>query len=157
MPRYASRKCLTKKSISHVSFSTSNAMPYGRYLGVGQLAPAALKHLDERHRLAVERGMLGRRRRAEVRLQRHVAEILERQHAEVGGVTENPRHRHRHRGEQLRRVHERQRGVVERRRVDRQHERLAVLRQHAEIAAIGRVAGERHDHAASIDAVRDRG
>ncbi len=37
-----------KKSISQVSFSTSNAMPYGRYRGVGQLAPAPLKHHDER-------------------------------------------------------------------------------------------------------------
>ena len=32
-------KCLMKKSSSHVSFSTSNAMPYGRYSGDASSAP----------------------------------------------------------------------------------------------------------------------
>ena len=43
-----------------------------------------------------ERRVLGRRRRAEVRLQRHVAEILQRQDAERVGVAEDRRHRQRH-------------------------------------------------------------
>ena len=79
-----------------------------------------------------------------MRLQRDVAEILEREHAQVVGVAENPRHRHRHRREQRGRVDEGQRAVVEWRGVDRQDERLAVARQHAEVAPVGRVAGERH-------------
>ena len=54
-------------------------MPYGRYRVDAQLGAAALQLLDERHRLAVERRVLGRRRRAEVRLQRDVAEILQRE------------------------------------------------------------------------------
>ena len=40
--------------------------------------------------------MLGRRRRAEVRLQRHVAEILQREDADVVGVAEDAGHRQRH-------------------------------------------------------------
>ena len=57
---------------------------------------AALQQLDERHRLPVERRVLGRRRRAEVRLQRDVAEILQREDAELVGVAEDRRHRQRH-------------------------------------------------------------
>jgi len=38
-PRYASRKCFVKKSISHVNFSTSKAMPYGIYPGLSSSAP----------------------------------------------------------------------------------------------------------------------
>ena len=81
-----------KKSSSQVSFSTSNAMPYGRYSATRARA-AALQRRDERHGLAVERGVLGRRGGAEMRLQRHVAEILERQHAEIVGVAEQRRER----------------------------------------------------------------
>ncbi len=80
-----------KKSISQVSFSTSNATLYGRYSGDSSSAPAALQSRDERHRLAIERRVLGGRRGAEVRLQRDVAEILEREHAEVVGVPEDAR------------------------------------------------------------------
>ena len=98
-----------KKSSSHVSLSTSNATPYGRYVGAGQFAAARLERVDERHGLAIERRVPRRRRRSQVRLQRDVAQILERQHAEIVGVAQNARHRHRHRGKQLRGVHERQR------------------------------------------------
>ena len=51
-----------------------------------ELRAAPLQQLDERDRLAVERRVLGRRRRAEVRLQRDVAEILQRDDAERVGV-----------------------------------------------------------------------
>ena len=51
---------------------------------------AALLHAgDERHGLAIERGVLGGGRRAEVRLQRDVAEILEAEHAELVGVMQD--------------------------------------------------------------------
>ncbi len=53
----------------------------------------------KRDRLAIERGVLGRRRRAEMRLQRDVAEILEAEDAEVSGVIQDARHRQRHRAE----------------------------------------------------------
>ena len=73
-----------KKSSSHVSFSTSNAMPYGQVARRRRArAPRRWNVVDERDRLPVQRGVLGRRRRAEVRLQRDVAEILEREHAEI--------------------------------------------------------------------------
>ena len=51
------------------------------------------------------------------------------------------------------RPHKRHRREVDRPGVQRQHDRRRVLQQHAEVAAIGRVAGERHDLAAS-DAAR---
>ena len=81
----------------------------GQVLGRRELGAAALQRRDERHRLPVERRVLRRRRRAEVRLQRDVAEILEREHAEVVGVAEDGRDRHRHLREQPRDVDERQR------------------------------------------------
>ena len=81
-----------------------------------ELRAAPLQRGDERDRLAVERRVLGRRRRAEVRLQRDVAEILQRQHAELVGVAEDRGNRHRHLREQARDVDERQRVEVERRR-----------------------------------------
>ena len=45
---------------------------------------------------AIQRRVLGRRRRAEVRLQRDVAEILQREDAERVRVAEDRRHRQRH-------------------------------------------------------------
>ena len=88
-------------------------------LRVGQLPAAPLEHVDEGHRLAVQRRVPRRGRRAEVRLQCDVAEIFEREHAEIVRVAEDARHRHRHRREQLGGVDERQRRVVERRGVGR--------------------------------------
>ena len=89
--------------------------------------------------------MLGGRGGAEVRLQRDVAEILEREHAEVVGMPED-------------------RGIgtgicsssratftngscskSNGRRVQRQHERRCHAAQDAEVAAIRGVAGQRHD------------
>ena len=89
-----------------------------------QLRAAPLQRRDQRDRLAIERRVRRRRRRAQVRLQRDVAEILQRQDAQLVDVIDDLRDRHRHRRQQLRDVHERQRGVVERRRVHREHERL---------------------------------
>ena len=89
--------------------------------------------------------MFGGRRRADVRLQRDVAEILERDDAELGRVAEDPRHRHGHRAEQLRDVHERQRLEINRPRMDGKHLRWAVAKQDAEIAPVRRIAGELHD------------
>ena len=91
-------------------------MPYGRYASDCELRAAPLQQLDERDRLAVERGVLGRRRGAEVRLQRDVAEILQREDAELVRVAEDRRHRQRHLLQQLADVGERQRGEVDRRR-----------------------------------------
>ena len=89
--------------------------------------------------------MLGRRRGAEVRLQRDVAEILQRDDAERVGVPEDGRHRQRHLLQQSRDVGERQRRELDRAGVQRQHDRTAVRRNDAEVAAVGRVARERHD------------
>ena len=80
-----------------------------------------------------------------MRLERDVAEILEREHADVVGMPEDLRDRDRHALEQPRDVGERQRVHVERRRVQRQHERRAVRRQDAVVAPIGGVAGQRDD------------
>ena len=86
-----------------------------------------------------------RGRRAQVRLQRHVAQVLEREHADVVGMAEDARNRHRHLLEQPRDVHERQRFHVERGRVQGQDEWRARGREHPVVAPIRRVAGQRHD------------
>ena len=77
--------------------------------------------------------MLGARRGAEMRLQRHVAEILQRDDAELVRVAKDARHRHRHRGQQACDVHERQLLEVDRLRMDGQHLRRRVAKQHAEV------------------------
>ena len=89
-----------KKSISQVSFSTSNAMPYGMNAELVELLAAPLDRVDEAHGLPVERRMRRGRAGAQMRLQRDVSEILEREHAEIVGMAEDLRHRHRHRGKQ---------------------------------------------------------
>ena len=61
-----------------------------------QLTAAPLEQLDERHRLPVERGVLGRRCRAEMGLQRHVPEILQRDDAVRVRVPEDRRNGQRH-------------------------------------------------------------
>ena len=61
-----------------------------RRIGVRAQRFAALLHArDEADRLPIERRMLGRGRRAEMRLQRHVAEILQAEHAERIGVMQD--------------------------------------------------------------------
>ena len=117
----------------------------GQVVGRLELGAAALHGRDQPDRLPIQRRVLRRRRRAEVRLQRHVAQILEREHADVVGMAEDARNRHRHLLEQPRDVHERQRFHVERGRVQGQDEWRSRGREHPVVAPIRRVAGQRHD------------
>ena len=110
-----------------------------------QFRPAPLKRRDQADGLSIERRVFGSRRGAEVGLERHVAEILERQHANVVGVPEDARNGHRHLLEQPGDVHEGQRVEVERLGVQRQHNRGCVRQQHAKIATIRGIAGQRHN------------
>ena len=110
-----------------------------------QRGAARLHRDDVRDRLAVERGVRLERLRAEVRLQRDVAEVLQRQDAEAVVVAEQPRRRHRHRLEQAADVDEGQRLGVDRAGVHREHERIALGRQDPVVLAVRGVAGERHD------------
>ena len=113
-----------------------------------ELRAAMLQRRDEPHRFAIQLAVFFRTGEPEMGLQRDVAEILEQQQPEIRRFVEDVGHRHRHLIEQPRDVQERQ-AVVERRRVRRQHHRLAFGRDQAEIAPIRGVAGERHDaHAA---------
>ena len=110
-----------------------------------QLGAAPLQLLDQRHRLPVQRRVLGRRGGAEVRLQRDVAEILQRENAELVRVAEDRGDRQRDLLQQLADVGERQRREVDRPGVQRQHDRRAVGRDDPEVPPVGRVAGQRHD------------
>ena len=136
-------KCFTKKSSSQVSFSTSNAIAVGNVLVRRQLAPAALDGGDELDRLAVERRVLetgaAPRWACSVTSPRSCSSRMPRSSAwpRIG------RDRHRHLREQARHVHEGQRVERERRGVQREDERPAVARQHAVVAAVRRVTGER--------------
>ena len=112
----------------------------------GELRAASVEELDERDRLAVQRRVLGGRRRTEVGLQRHVAEVLQRDDAERIGVIEDRRDRQRHLLQQGRHVGERQCREFDRPRMQRQHDRGAVRRNDAEVLPVRCVAGER-DHA----------
>ena len=58
-------------------------------LRVAQVRAAPLQRVDEPHGLTVERRVFLRRRGAEVRLQRDVAQILQRQDAEITGMSED--------------------------------------------------------------------
>ena len=58
-------------------------------------------------------------------LERHVAEIVECQHAVIGRFTQNRRHGQSHRREEFGHVHEGKRLVIERCRADSQHERTS--------------------------------
>ena len=87
--------------------------------------PAPLQHLDERDRLPIQRRVLGRCRRAQVRLQRDVAEIFQRHDAVRVGVSQQRGNRQRHLPEQLGDIGERQRGEVDRSDVQREHGRSA--------------------------------
>ena len=117
-------------------------MPYGMNAELVELLAAPLDRVDEADGLAVERRVRRGRAGAQMRLQRDVSEILEREHPEVVGMAEDLRHRHRHRRKQVVHVDERERRVLERRRVHREHERLALPRQDPEVPPIGRIAGQ---------------
>ena len=88
--------------------------------------------------------MLRGRRRTEMRLEGDIAEILERDDAELIGMAEDTRHRHRHFAQQLRDVDEGKCVEIDRSGMHREDLRGFVLQQHAEVASIGRVAGQRH-------------
>ena len=91
-------------------------MPYGRYSG--EASPRrALQLGNQRDGLSVERRVLGRPRRAEMRLQGDVAEVLQREHAQIVSVSEHVGDRYRHPLQQRGDVDERERANVERRRV----------------------------------------
>ena len=60
-----------------------------------EIRTAPLQRLDQRHRLAVQRGVLGVRRGAKVRLQRDVPEILQRDDPELVRMPEHCGHRQR--------------------------------------------------------------
>jgi hypothetical protein len=86
----------------------------GQVLRRLELGAAPLQRRNQGDRLAVESGMFRRARGAQVRLQRDVAEILQREHAEIVGVAQHRGNRHRHLRHQRRDVDERQLGDVER-------------------------------------------
>ena len=120
----------------------------GSRVGV-EFGAAALQQLDERHGPPIERGMLGRRRRAQMRLQRDVAEILQRQDAERIRMAEHRRDRQRHLLEQVGDVGEGKRRELDRPSVQREHDRWSIGRQDPEVAAIRSIARQRHDPGAS--------
>ena len=82
-------------------------------------------------------------------LQRHVAEILQRQDAQCIRMPDDRRHRQRHLAEEVRDVDERQRREFDRavvkREDDRRHGCRPGGRNHAEVPARGRVACQRND------------
>ena len=119
--------------------------PVGQVLGRLELGAAVLNRGDQGDGLPVEVRVLRGSGRAEMGLERDVAEVLEREHADVVGMPEDLRDRNRHALEQPRDVGERQRVHVEGRRVQRQHERRAMRRLDAVVAPIGGVAGQRDD------------
>ena len=98
-------------------------MPIRRVVIRRQLGAALLQRRDERHGLPVERRVLGGPCRADVRLQGHVAEILQRENAQRIGMPDDRRHRQRHLAEQLRDVDEGQRRELDRTVVKRQDDR----------------------------------
>ena len=134
-----------KNSSSHASFYVERDrvrhVPIRR-----QILAAPLQLLDERDRLPVQRRVLGGRRGAQVRLQRDVAEILQRENAELVGMADNSGDGQPNPLHQLRHVRERQIGVRNRTGVQRQDGRGSFVWNDPEVFAIGRVAGER-DHA----------
>ena len=80
-----------------------------------------------------------------MRLQCHVAEVLENEHAQIVGVAGDGRNRERYLCEQPADVHERKLVEFEWLVVDRQHDRRIVRPHDPEVLPRGRVAGERHD------------
>ena len=88
--------------------------------------------------------MFSGRRRAEVRLQRDVAEILKAQHAQFVRVVKDRRHRDRNLLQQPRDRHEWHRRELDRALVQGQDDRFVALHQHTEVATIRGIAGEGH-------------
>ena len=119
--------------------------PVGQVRVGCELGAPPLEQLDERDRLPVERGVLGRRRRPQMRLQRDVAQVLQRHDPERVCVSEDVGHRQRHLLQQDGHVGEGQRRELDRSGVQRQHDRRTVGGNDAEVLSIRRVAGERHD------------
>ena len=116
-----------------------------RQIRVRRQIPAATLHqADERDGLPVEIRVLGRRGRAEMRLEGDVSEILQHQDAQIAGVSEDPRDWQRDLVEQRCHVHEREPVVREGFRVQRKDGGRPVAVNHAKVAAVGCVAGERH-------------
>jgi hypothetical protein len=89
--------------------------------------------------------VLGWRHGAQVRLEGHVTEILEREDPEIAGVSDDRRDRDRHLLEQPRDVDERQRVEIEGAGIERQHDRRRVRDEDTIVTAVGGVARERHD------------
>ncbi len=116
-----------------------------------QLGAAALQPIDQRDGLQVERRVLRERCGAQMSLERDVAEILQHYDAKRIGVAEDLGDRERHLTEQVRDVRERQGREIDGTGVQGDHVRGCVRRNHAEVLAIGRVAGERHDARAAVD------
>ena len=86
-----------------------------------ELRAAPLQRVDQRDRLAIERRVFRPRRRAEMRLQRHIAEILQRDDAERIGMTEDRGHRHGHAAHEPSDVGKRQPLELDGLRMDGQH------------------------------------
>ena len=100
---------------------------------------------DQRDGLTIERRMLSRGRRADMRLERDVAEILEGDNPELTRMVQDSRDRHGHRAQQPCNVHERQGVEIDRPRMDREHPWWLLTKQHAKIPAVRSVAGKRDD------------
>ena len=79
-----------------------------------------------------------------MRLQRDVAEILERHDAQRIGVSQQRRNRQRHLPEQLGDIGEGQRGELNRSHVQREHDRRLVVTDDAEVSPIRCIAGQWH-------------
>src|SRR5437763_12899824 len=80
-----------------------------------------------------------------MRLQRDVAEILERQNAEPVRMSEDRGHGKRDLLEQAGDVRERKRRQLDRSGMNGEHERPSIRRQDTEVPAVRRIAGQRHD------------
>ena len=108
-----------------------------------QLGAPSLQGFDQAHRVAIEAAVFLRRGRAEVRLQRDVAEVLQQQDAKVAGAIEDRRDRQGHGRQQLRDPGKGLRVGVKWLDVQRQHPRRPGAPQHAEVSPVGGIAGER--------------
>jgi len=72
-----------------------------------ELGASSLHRRDQRDGLSIEGRVFGGTCGAEVSLKRDVSEIGQRENAEIVGVTEHRRNRHRHLGKQSRDVYKR--------------------------------------------------
>src|SRR4030095_3203688 len=92
--------------------------------------------------------MCGTCGRTEMRLQRDVAEILQREDAELVRVSEDRRHGHWHFRHEASDVRKGKLLDVECRRVDGQYLRGRITKQDANVSPVRGIAGERHDFGA---------